>query len=142
MNDTVSFDDIWDLWRAGAVHLPNMGNQYAKAAQEVHKAALSSQNAFNGAVPELATAFADLRNVLQDKILVTGSDNLYKSGKALSDLAVEFSELDGDNKSRLQTSIDDLEDGPQENRPPAVTETAPDHDDVHPEEQPDRAGGI
>lgn len=142
MNDPVSFDDIWDLWRAGAIHLPNMGNQYGKAAQEVHKAAMSASNAFDGAVPELATAFAELRNALQDKILVKGGENLYKSGEALSKLAVRFSEQDGDNATRLQDSIKGLEDATPENRPPDVTETAPSSDDPHPEEQPERHGGV
>ncbi|CAM3532055.1 hypothetical protein [Stackebrandtia soli] len=132
----ISIDDIWDLWRAGAVHMQYMGNQYAYAAQETHQSALSQGQAFNGAAPELVSAFTELRNLVQNDILVASSAAMVNSGTALADIAVRFSIQDDDNKDLLRNKITDLEDnGDAQDRPPPFTPSAPESDDPHPELQ-------
>ena len=142
MAEAVGFDDVWELWRAEAVHMQNLASQYGESATALHRTALSQDQAFEGAATELPAAFANLRNTLQDQILVVSRENLTKSGNALAGIATAFAERDGMN-GRLIEKIDGLDDAGTnpDDRPPAYVPEAPSSDDPHPEHQPNPAGG-
>lgn len=137
---TFRIDDIWDLWRAGAVHMQNMSNQYGLAAQATHRSAKSQGKAFDGAAGEFVTAFTELRNVLQDQVLVTSSDNMANAGTSLANIAVRFSEQDGRNATELKTRVEGLQNGPIEDRPPGYQQPRPRHDDPHVDGNPRSPG--
>ena len=143
MADKVSFDDVWELWRAGAVHMQNLAAQYGEATIAVHRTGVSEEQAFKGCTTNLPTAFANLRNALQDQILVTSQNNLIKSGEALADIATRFAERDGLNADLIDKieGLDEPGTNP-DNRPPSYVPEAPSSDDPHPENQPLPAGGI
>lgn len=143
MADKVSFDDVWELWRAGAIHMQNLAGQYGEAAIALHRTGLSQDQAFQGCTTNLPTAFANLRNAVQDQVFVVSQNNLIKSGEALADIATRFAERDGLN-GRLIDNIEGLDEPgtDPDSRPPSYVPEAPSSDDPHPEEQPQPAGGI
>ena len=133
MAEEVSVTDLEKLWKAGAVNLQAVAAQFSQSASHVHKTALSEHQVFSGATRELVTAWNQIRNQLQDEILVKSYENCTKSGNTLANIAISISEQDSDNKERLAETIDEIENSPVlDDRPPSVPE-APSSDDPHPD---------
>lgn len=137
-NYEVSIDSVKELWEAGAVKMPTIGDQYAEAAIEVHRSAMSADRAFarSGGNGALYKALTDLRNLFQDKVLVKSSDNCVAAGEALMKIADSFATADYLNAAEIEEYNDNKDevrnsDSPSE-RPPEVRD-APGSEDPHPD---------
>jgi hypothetical protein len=148
----VKVDDVVDLWRAGVVMLPTVAVQYATVASELHATELSESGAFSrpgGGMGPFHPVWTALRNTMQDKVAVESRDNLVKAGEALKKIAESYATTDHMSAQQLgifQERTEDVMDtsdnpNPAEVPPPYVPE-APSTDDPHPEDAPDRPGGI
>lgn len=147
MAAVIKVDDVEELWRAGAVHLPTVAVQYAGAAQAIHSSAVSEDAAFSrseGGMGPLHPVFKRLRDAFQDRVLVQTHANLIAAGTALTKIADGFATTDHLNATQLQEYADfktGIETGPDYERPPTVP-NAPKSGDPHPEEaHPPGPGG-
>lgn len=121
-DDGLTEADIQSLWDAGAVHMQNLGNHYANAAVDLHRTAASESGAFDGAVTDIASSFASLRNTLQDHILVKSRDNLVSAGDTLASFAFELVGLDDENGSSVDERAQPLQDHIPGNRPGRIVD--------------------
>ncbi|GAA4892583.1 hypothetical protein LX16_1988 [Stackebrandtia albiflava] len=131
MTSELRIDDITDLWRTGAVHLRTAAVQFAKAAQSAHDSAADQDAAFtrtSGGRGPLYPVWTALRNRLQDEVFVKSRDNLVRAGEVLAAVAVDFAERDAGHSAELDRVREQVEDGPEYERPPTVP-TAPSSDD-------------
>lgn len=144
MNDyVVSIEDLEELHRCGAVHLPNVAVQHSEVASALHKTALSEGHAFHrsiGGTSPVQAAFAALRNRFQDDITVRSVENLLSAGVVLTQIADSFATADYLNAEDLQKYQDYLDglgapDAADRDRPPPYVPDPPSSDDPHPEEQ-------
>lgn len=151
MND-VNVDDLTELYRVGAVNLPQVAVQYSSMAQYLHKTALSETAAFTrsvGGLGPLYSAWTELRNLTQEAVAVRSHENLVSAGTALTLIAESFANSDhltAEEINEFEEFTEDLdtpehtdpETGetvgrPDYERPPYVPD-APGPDDPHPEE--------
>lgn len=151
MND-VSVDDLTELYRAGAVKMPQVAVQYSEMAQELHKTALSETAAFSrsiGGLGPLYSAWTNLRDIAQGQIAVTSHENFIAAGEVLATIATNYANTDNLNAAELNEYQDFVSgisdpgsDLPDYERPPAYIPDAPDPDDPHPEEQTSTGPGF
>ena len=120
--------------------MQNMSNQYGLAAQATHRSAKAQGRAFDGAAGEFVSAFTELRNVLQDQVLVTSSENMANAGTSLANIATSFSEQDASNAAELKAKAEGLKDGPIGDQPPGYQQPRPRHDDPHVDGNPRSPG--
>jgi len=144
----VRVDDLIDLWRAGAVQLPQVAVQYSELAGALHKTGLSEGPAFDrsiGGRGPLFDTWTSLRNTIQNDIAVRTHSNLLTAGKVLTEIADAYATTDYLNADELggyQQAIAALQVSPNPDaRPPSVPDAAT-SDDPHPEDGPDRLGGV
>lgn len=138
----LSADDIGDIWRAGAVYMQEIGNQYGRSASSLHSTALSEGSAFEGANGELAANFSQLRNLLQDRILVQSWENFSTAGDTIASFALEIVGLDSENGSSVDDRAADLQEIMPGARPPSIPDPPSSGDDhpPHPDEPLDPHG--
>lgn len=132
--------DITALYKAGAVTIPHAANYFGKAAQNVHKTALSDEALFQpvgdgSGTSSLSQKWSELRNTMQDQVLVKTQNNLIAAGEALVEVAESYVDQDGVNGDALEESFQDIDDrdNPADAPPPYVT-PAPGTGDPHPEQ--------
>lgn len=129
--DGLTEADVQALWDAGAVYMPKLANNYASAASDLHRAAISADGAFEGSITNIASNFASLRDRLQNQILVKSSENMHSAGETLASFALEIVGLDDENGSSVDERAQPLQDHIPGNQPPDVID-APRSSDDHP----------
>lgn len=148
-NYVVSIDNLEELWRVGAVNLPNVAVQYSEAAIEVHKCGLSDNQLFNrseGGMSPLSKVFIPMRNEFQDKVLVKTQTSLQNAGTVVCKIADSFATTDfltADKLNEYSVYKEDINDGKygEDDQPPSYIPSPPKSTDPHPEEQPHLPGG-
>jgi hypothetical protein len=145
MAEELRVDDLTDLWRAGAVQLPQVAVQYSEMARALHKTGLSDEAAFRrstGGYGPLYTAWTGLRNTIQNDVAARSYDNLVASGGALTQIAGAYATTDhlsAEQVGQYQQAVEDIEHSVNPDRsPPAYVPDAPRSTDPHPEEESSR----
>ncbi|ADD44553.1 hypothetical protein [Stackebrandtia nassauensis] len=156
--------DVTNLYTAGRTFLPQAAEKYGEGAQEIHKTGQLDESAFrrdkvtnadgtrkphwtddprNGGKDQFTTVsdlgrmqpqWSELRNMLQDQVLVVTRNSLVRAGSALCQIAEHYAATDGEARDALEKVRANLNTTSDPTyRPPSYIPEAPRHDDPHPE---------
>ena len=108
MADEFHVDDLKDLWRAGAVLMPEVGRQFSLAAVALHRTGLHASmfQTSQGASP-LAGPWTLLRDTIQGRVLAVAGDRCANAGRALVKIADDYATTDHYNAADLRSFSDD-----------------------------------
>lgn len=104
MSGEVSVESLKELWEAGALDMPTVGQQYSTAANSLHDTRyydMAFTTSLHGQSP-LFRDFDNLRSLFQDRILVKSSQNCEKVGEVLMKIADSFANRDHLNAKDLE----------------------------------------
>ena len=118
--------DLFELWEIGKVYLPRVANDYATAADRLHRTRRLDGQVFrlpgtNGQ-SDAGPSWERLRDKVQE-LCRDSSENLIASGEALIRIMNDYAEQDQNNAAKL--ALEERIKGYVDNEPPVPQPVAP-----------------